>query len=527
MAELPSNQIVTHVPATKFNQHFAAIAEDLLPQLYERFVSPESIVDFEFDSTKYFNVRSKVIHAADGFDMLTWSRGEHFILDFGEHLVGYVSFNLGAHGVNVDAPARLKLTFGEIPLDVVEDLHPCRSWISTSWVPDEVINVDWLPAKVDLPRRYSFRFIRVDVIDTSPKYKVSFSNLQVKAVTSANSEASIKPLLNEDHELVEIDRVSIATLRDCMQTVFEDGPRRDRRAWIGDLRLQALTNYCTFRDFRLVKRCLYMFAALAREDGSLPASMFEWPVLTPASDYIVDYDVLYGSIVLDYVKASGDMQTGQALWDVIIGSTKVALSHLSEDHVFDSSRGEAWKFLDWDERLHRDAGMHGVVICSLKAINELAELLARTKPFTLEVERMVAIAPDRFYDTDRKVFISGPEKQVSWASQAWLTLAGVSSPDVCKTALLNAMKSEDAVRPLTPYLWHHMAEALCVAGAEAECIALIKSYWGSMLAAGADTFWEYFEPENCRASPYGDVHNNSFCHAWSCTPAYLLRTVLP
>ena len=42
-----------------------------------------------------------------------------------------------------------------------------------------------------------------------------------------------------------LDRVSQRTLRDCMQTVFEDGPKRDRRLWLGDLRLQALANYAT------------------------------------------------------------------------------------------------------------------------------------------------------------------------------------------------------------------------------------------------------------------------------------------
>lgn len=47
-----------------------------------------------------------------------------------------------------------------------------------------------------------------------------------------------------------------------------------------------------------------------------------------------------------------------------------------------------------------------------------------------------------------------------------------------------------------------------------------------MLRVGADTFWEAFDPKDARASPYGDVRNNSFCHAWSCTPTYLLRVKL-
>ena len=59
-----------------------------------------------------------------------------------------------------------------------------------------------------------------------------------------------------------------------MQDVFEDGPKRDRRLWIGDLRLQARTNYATFKNYDLVKRCMYLFAGLTRADGKIgPASL--------------------------------------------------------------------------------------------------------------------------------------------------------------------------------------------------------------------------------------------------------------
>ena len=53
---------------------------------------------------------------------------------------------------------------------------------------------------------------------------------------------------------------------------------------------------------------------------------------------------------------------------------------------------------------------------------------------------------------------------------------------------------------------------------------LMRAYWGGMLKAGADTFWEAYSPDNPRVAPYNDFHVNSFCHAWSCTPSYLLRT---
>jgi alpha-L-rhamnosidase len=77
----------------------------------------------------------------------------------------------------------------------------------------------------------------------------------------------------------------------------------------------------------------------------------------------------------------------------------------------------------------------------------------------------------------------------------------------------------DAVNHLTPYLFHYFAEALAVRGAEVECLALMKDHWGGMADAGADMFWECYDPGDARASPYDDYHNNSYCRAWSCTPS--------
>ena len=138
-----------------------------------------------------------------------------------------------------------------------------------------------------MPRRHAFRYVKIQVISASLRFKVRFSKARAHAVTSAPWE-NPKPLsfssnggdiAAEDQELLrKIDEVSLQTLRNCMQTAYEDGPRRDMRLWIGDLRLQALCSYATFKDYDLAKRCLYLFAALPFDDeGLLCACVYEKP----------------------------------------------------------------------------------------------------------------------------------------------------------------------------------------------------------------------------------------------------------
>lgn len=525
MATVPENQIITAAPKTIFNEQFASIAASLYPKLRLWNRLPQRLIKFQKDHSLYFGLRASALATpVEDLPTLLWGRKDEFVLDFGIHLVGRLSFRIEAEGINVDAPCRLHITFGESPFDVTEDMTHVETWISTSWLPDEMVNVDFMPEDVSLQRRYSFRYVRIRVVDTSPKFKVKFSKVVCEAVSAIGPDHMVDSFDYGDSLIQRIDEISIFTLRDCMQTVFEDGPRRDRRLWIGDLRLQALTNYCTFKDYDLVKRCLFMFAALAREDMTLPACLFEKPSLRPATDYIVDYDTLFGAIVYDYVIASGDLETGRLLWPTIQGSLLNAVSHLDpKTHVFDSTRVTAWKFLDWAEELDTSAGMHGVLLYSLKAVAGLGDLLdISPQPYTELISQLTSAA-EFFLQKETGLLISGPRQQISLASAAWLVLSGAFSRSISRRALLNALSHPDSVKPLTPYLYHHVCDALASVGLYRECVELLKSHWGAMVLAGADTFWEAFNPDDARASPYGDVRNNSFCHAWSCTPSWLLR----
>jgi alpha-L-rhamnosidase len=501
-------------------------AESLKPKLKDTPQLPVSIVSPVSDSSLFLRWRMDAESKGADLSKRLLHKGDQFILDFEGHRTGNFEFRLVGEGRSVDSPVRLKLTFGEVPGDVAEPFDPYRGQLSSAWLPEEIITIDFLPQRVRMPRRYAFRYVKVEVIDTSPNFGIRFFDTKAIALTSASKQPAALPAGTPDW-VVHVDQVALATLRDCMQTTFEDGPRRDQRLWIGDLRLQAQASYVTFPNHDLVKRCLYLFAGLPREsDGFLPACVFEKPTPSTTDTFILDYAALYGAIVLDYVKASNDIATARELWPVAYRQFELLFQYVDDQGLFQIPKGY-WAFIDWNMKLDRSASMQGVIIYAGRRLCKLAELTGNTaqiKTYSALLDKMTKAAHETYYSMDLKVCISGPDKQVSWASQAWLTLAGCLSKEEAAEALRRAVFEDKAsIQPATAYLYHHVTQAMIECGMQGEALQLIKKYWGGMVEAGADTFWEAYDPNDSNFSPYGDVHINSFCHAWSCTPTYFFR----
>jgi alpha-L-rhamnosidase len=503
---------------------WADMAESLRPELIETEQLPQRLVRAVADSSAPLLWRMETEAPAGALSSRVLKKGDAFIVDFGGHRTGNLSFVLQTEGREPDAPARLRLTFGEVPSDVAEPLYPYKGMLSSSWLPDEIINVDYLPQHVRLPRRYAFRYVKVEIIDTSSGFGVRFEDFKAHALTSAAALPAPSPA-RWPEDIRRIDEVSVATLRDCMQTCFEDGPRRDQRLWLGDLRLQAATNYVTFNQNNLVKRCLYLFAAFPRNDGLVAACVYEKPKARYGGIHIVDYAALFNVALLDYVIATGDEDAGRELFPVAQRQLEILSKHINTDGLF-VDPGNVWIFIDWAPTLHKAAAIQGILIYAYRQTLKLAERLGlapRVRDYPSRIKSMTAAARSAFFDVHRGICTSGPDGQVSWASQAWLTIAGVLTRNEASNALVRTMAIPGAVKPLTPYLYHYVAEALLDCGQRAPALELVRHYWGGMVRAGADTFWEAYDPENPLVSPYGDRHINSYCHAWSCGPSYLLR----
>lgn len=449
-------------------------------------------------------------------------------LDFGKHLVGYFQFHTKTLSNCMDAPVRFRLTFAEMPAELNTPFDPwSKDRLGRAWMQDETITLTRLDEWVRIPRRIAFRYVKIEMLGW-PGAGYSFAIDGVR-FTAQSTAGEVKTSLEQDcPDLIRrINDVGVETLRECMQTVYEDGPKRDQRLWIGDMYLEALANKHSFKNFALTKRCLYLFAALAREDGVLFADIIEDPVPHPQyGTYITPYALLWNVALLDYLDDTGDRETAEDLFPVAKVQIAEGLSFVGEDGLFDVAKKPSWLFIDHRAGLDVSASMQGVMVFTLQKTYELARKLGRENEvheYPALIKKMTKAARKYLYDKKSGLVLSGPGKQVSIMSQSWLSIASVLSPAEGAKAIRTALDHEGCVMPGTPYAMHYLLYAMLRCGMETEARRTMEDYWGGMVKKGADTFWEAYDPEDDMYSPYGFTPLNSACHAWSCTPVWFIH----
>ena len=495
-----------------------ARAQALKPALKHWSVRPRAIVQPERCPDAWQHCRMRDVAPAETLRDRAFGKGESFIVDLGESVVGRIRLRLRPLGWN-DSPCRLRITAAEMPHEAAAnletDFHGC---LSRAWMQDETVNVDVLPGDCALPRRYSLRYLKVEVLCVAEK--VAFEDIEVIAEAAERDLPPAPQELPEEWRLIH--QTALRTLRNCMQDVMEDGPKRDRRLWLGDLRLQARANAVSFRRFDLIERSLLLLAAASDDDGRVPGCVFTEPHLRHGND-TVDYALLFAPTLEDLVSQTGDRDLAQRLYPLAARQHELFRSQLDDDGLVRHD-AQGWIFIDWAD-FDRQTALQGLAVYSLRSLARLARLCGLHEQALRhqdEAERLAAALRRLRYDPERHLVLSGPRREVSWAGQIWPILGGVFTPDESRDILLAVARQPDAQRPVTPYMQHHLLEAYRHAGLHRQAADLLFAYWGAMVRHGADTFWEVFVPGDDFLSPYQDALLNSACHAWSCTPAAVM-----
>ncbi len=494
-------------------------AKQLMPTLSHRSSYPQNIIRISKDTNIWLGWKKNIISPADKLAELKLNKGDTVILDFGRHIVGYLQGISSASTKLLIQPAEVLAEIGDSweKYSPVFDngYKPPNNW---SLILD--INKNWR-----LNERRAFRFVQLVVLQTDST--VNLSNLYCDEV-SAIPFNKIKSLQNFSKKFRQIDLVAQYTLRNCIQEVFEDGPKRDQRLWLGDLRLEALADGVLYQSHKLIKRNLLLFAGKQRSDGFISSCIYTTNGENPeiGDEMIPDYAMLFGNTLLSYATKSNDWGLAKKLYPLAGKQVDLVCDKWLNDKNYLQIPDSVWQFIDWSKKLDRQAAEQATAIYAVKSLRTIATKLGIKKDVVKWqnlINQLEVSAMHNFYDEEKGLFVSGIKKQVSWASQIWMILAGVVDKNKGRKILNRIEKDSSAIKPGTPYLVHHLVQAYLLCDMDENAYHFIANYWGSMIDKGADTFWEIYNPENAYTSPYNSHLFNSYCHAWSCTPSWFLR----
>lgn len=508
-------------------------AEDCKPELKKTIHHPIRTVDIVADDDAFQGF--KAVDNGELDDLYTKSLKEKgtVIVDFGEHLVGHVCFKIKDLGPMQDAVYRFKVTFGEVPSDLALPIEPYTGGLSRGWLQDFQCDVTY-GGYYEFPLRITARYMKIEVVGSSIYSDFTMDYITFEATTAVGES---KAVLAETTPQIfrDIVRVSENTLRDCTQGVYEDGPKRDQRLWMGDLYLEALANNASFQEYDVTKRCLYLLAGLSNPDnGLLYSNLVEYPTPHQQLTFFVDYALSYTLTLSDYYDATGDAETANDLWEVAKNQVLTIIDKAIDENYLYSNTSYQFEgmlftmvFFDWAPvTLDTHAAIQSYLCYVADRLYSLAVKLGKTdevKTLPATVKKLRTAGRKAYWDAKNKKVVSGAEKQTSYTCTSWAVLADLLNAKEAQAAIKNVMADESAITPGTPYANHFLVDAMIHCGMYDEARQYVEDYWGGMVKLGADTFWEYYVPDNHLFSSYnGYTLLNSYCHAWSCTPVYFI-----
>ncbi|MGC5165246.1 hypothetical protein [Luteimicrobium sp. DT211] len=294
--------------------------------------------------------------------------------------------------------------------------------------------------------------------------------------------------------------VSVATARVGRQDLYEDCPLREGGHYVADARVQALFDLATTGVPTTSRRSVLQFARAQDADGMIPA-------LSPSGTRhrIPDFALQWPSFVEDHVRFTGDAALLEEVYPAVVRCLDWAAAHV------DPSTGRLgldepgwWSFVDW-HAFTPDAlqagvdAQHAVALRSAVALAETVGDVAGAAAFRSRLEDVLATFAGR----------------VEHPHAATILLCGLD-PALARSVV--APGALDGFVPETGYFLFWVCRAHLVLGDTASARELVDTYWGTMLDAGAGTWWERWSPTREVVESTG----SSLCHPWSAGPLVLL-----
>ncbi|MGC8863400.1 MAG: MGH1-like glycoside hydrolase domain-containing protein, partial [Armatimonadota bacterium] len=332
--------------------------------------------------------------------------------DFGEEIVGYPTIIGYTYG-----PIKISLACGEYE---AECLNPYQAVLTSE--------LGMGALRWSAPERRAFRFARFTIEATR---LVRIERIQAQTVGRRVDETGSFEC--SDDVLNKIYQTSARTLRLCMHEFYEDGPKRDRLLWIGDLRVEALANYYLFGDVGLARRCLLQMADLQLHDGMIPGVGPD-----PSSTYLPDYCAWYVVALADYFRHTGELSTLKVLYPRIRKLMAWFRANTDEGGMFiKADRPGWWIFVDWDdsmEKKDRVTAMQALYYWALSDAAEIARAVGNKRDaedYLARAAKLKQSVNTLLWSEDKRAYVDcltddGPSDRVHRQPNALALLSGLA-----------------------------------------------------------------------------------------------------
>jgi alpha-L-rhamnosidase len=424
-------------------------------------------------------------------------------LDFGKEIAGRVHLvSTSDHAVTVDS------SYGESAEEAL--LHP--------YLGDRQITVP--PHGEAFGPKSAFRYVRLTFPGDTPS---TWSRIDAQGIAYPveykGSFESSDPLLNRIWE------TGAYTAHLCMQEGIWDGVKRDRGRWMGDLDVSGRTISSVFADRTLM-------------ESTMTALIGDSPVERDVNT-IAGYSALWITGQADFYRHLGDLDYLRAQHQRLLELLRVMDAELDSTGLF-TNPGKHKIFVDWSTGFSSDTpdGRAATHLEFTLAYQEAAYLLTELGDATnaaatrATAEKLRVAAQDHLLDRSTRTFGN------RWQTNAMAVVSGAATPVEQRaiwTAVLShvlAPTAPDTV--ITPYYGFYVLSAMARLNHRADALDWMRQYWGGMLAEGATSFWEAYDPR----WPKQDFHAHleadgktgyyvSLAHGWSSGPtAWLMEQVL-
>lgn len=439
------------------------------------------------------------------------------IIDFGEQLSGYLSFEIEAEeGTMIDF-------YG------FEYMDPFKGYIQHTYKTDNTLRYRAKEGRQTYRSsiRRGLRYLQVTIRNAKKPLKW----YRLKMIQSHYPVAYIGSFESSNALMNDIWEISERTARLCMEDTFVDCPTYEQAFWVGDSRNQSLINHYLYGEKDIVKRCLKLVPGSKQQNP-----LYVNQVPSGWNSVIPNWTFFWIIACKEYYEQTEDGIFIEEMFQEIAFTIKHYLEFIDENNLFNI---RAWNLLDWAPM---DQPNHGVVthqnlffVRVLRVAAYIAEVVndqEKKEMYTAAAEKLLEAIHEHLWSEEKQAFYDcihadGRKSEIfSMQTQVVAYLVDIRNEQREKRLEeLIANPPKDFVQIGSPFMSFFLYEAYEKIGNHKKLLEDIQENYGFMVEKGATTCWEMYPGSAInRANP--NMLTRSHCHAWASAPAYFFPRVI-